>query len=280
MRYKKKRHSMYLCMAVIALIITCMIVGDTLLSDHLSYILPFVSYGGTFKWAYLKMGSVKISLYWSTYVVGISFMIRICIVRRNCCNLNKTQAVLTAIMLVIAGFVGAKLLFVIENYKYIIENHINLGMGGISYFGTVFFIPVIIPVISKILKVDKWEYLDYCTPAGLIMLACIRCGCYMRGCCHGITVWLGSKPFIFPVQLMECTMDLFLLDCLLRFEEEKKYQKGRYIIFMGSYGIIRFLLEFLRDTPKDVLCLSNGQWFSGICIGILIVYWMRRRATT
>ena len=31
---------------------------------------------------------------------------------------------------------------------------------------------------------------------------------------------------------------------------------------MLTYGVLRFFVEFLRDTPKDWVTLSHGQWFS------------------
>lgn len=141
-----------------------------------------------------------------------------------------------------------------------------------------FFLAILCLFITLLFLYDAlFSNLDYSTPAGIIMLACIRCGCFMRGCCHGITIWAASNPLIFPTQLMECTLNLFLLDYILKLERSHKFDKARYIIFMGTYGIIRFFIEFLRDTPKNLCLLSNGQWFSIICIFILLFYLLSKR---
>lgn len=274
---KRHQHTVFFFLAIFCLFITLLFLYDALFSKHLSYLFPFVSYGGTFKWKYLQLGSIKISLYWSAHIVGILLMCIICTLRKNVCKLSTGKAIVTGILLALLGFVGAKILFIIENINYILQNNISIGLGGVSFFGTVFFMPLVIPIIGKLMNVDALSYLDYCTPAGIIMLACIRCGCFMRGCCHGITIWAASNPLIFPTQLMECTLDLFLLDYILKLERSHQFDKARYIIFMGTYGIIRFFIEFLRDTPKTLCLLSNGQWFSIICIFILLFYLLSKR---
>lgn len=274
---KKSKSTVFFYVAICCFLSTLLFLGEALFSEHLSYFFPFVSYGGTFKWKYLQIGNMKISLYWSAHIMGVVFMCVICVLRRSICKLSVVKAVATGIMLAIFGFVGAKILFVLENIHYILQNNISIGFGGVSFFGTVFFMPLIIYVMGKVTKIDPLEYLDYCTPAGIVMLACIRLGCFMRGCCHGITVWIDSKPLIFPTQLIECTLDLFLLDYILKQEQLHKFKNGRYIVFMGIYGIIRFIVEFLRDTPKNLLGFSNGQIFSVICILMYVIYLITKR---
>lgn len=277
MASKYRQHTAFFFLGFIFIFITLMFLCDALFSKHLSYFFPFVSYGGTFKWRYLQLGKLKISLYWSAHIVGIWAMCIVCVMRKNVCKLSTGKAVATGLLLAFFGFVGAKILFIIENISCILQNDIRIGLGGVSFFGTVFFIPLVIPIIGKLMGVDALSYLDYCTPAGIIMLACIRCGCFMRGCCQGIRIWIDFNPVIFPTQLMEYTLDLFLLDYILGLERTHKFEKGRYIIFMGLYGIIRFLIEFLRDTPKTLCFMSNGQWFSIICIFTLLFYLLVKR---
>ena len=65
---------------------------------------------------------------------------------------------------------------------------------------------------------------------------------------------------------MEVICDLLILEFCL-FIGKKKPQKGyMYPVFMFFYGICRFCLEFLRDTPKDLINMSHGQIFSIIAI--------------
>ncbi len=258
-------------------IATSLFICDAVFSKHLSYFFPFVGYGGTFRWNYFQMGNIKISLYWSMYLLGIGSMCALSFKRREVCGLNTCKAILTGPILFILGFLGAKILFIIENMSYILENGLELSLGGVSFFGAVFFLWLSVPLVARFLRVDSMKYLDYCTPAVVLMLACIRLGCFMKGCCHGRTVWIGSNPLVYPTQLIECALDLLLLDYLLRAEKDDRFNHGRYFLFMGAYGIIRFFVEFLRDTPKSVLYMSNGQWFSICCIVICAVYMLKIR---
>ena len=111
---------------------------------------------------------------------------------------------------------------------------------------------------------------DYFTPFGLILLACVRTGCFLNGCCGAVTLWIGSTPIILPVQLMEVVLDLLILELCFWIEKKYMFQGWMYPAFMLSYGVCRFLLEFLRKTPKDFLSLSHGQIFSLIAIAIAL----------
>lgn len=268
-------HYVFLALAIFSFILTAAFLLEAVFSKHLSYSLPFVSYGGTFKWQYAKIGPLKLSLYWAAQIVGLAGMCILCRLRKDEYKITGFQSILTGVLLGIFGFIGAKILYTLENLSYVLQN--GPGLGGVSFFGTVFFMPIVIPIMGLAMKTDPRRYLDYCTPAGVLMLACIRCGCFMRGCCGGITVWVGANPVIFPTQLMECTLDLILLFLILRLDRSRKFVNGLYAVFMGAYGIIRFALEFLRDTPKSHLGMSNGQWFSILALALSAVYCVIRK---
>lgn len=274
---KSQNETVFFYAGIVVVAVTALFLFDALFSKHLAYLFPFVSYGGTFRWHSIKIANMKISLYWSAYIIGIALMAVLCMSRRKLCKLSIAKSITTAILLVVFGFIGAKILFLLENRTALQQGEIQMEWGGVSFFGTVFFMPIVIPIAGKFLKIEPFTYLDFCTPAGILMLACIRCGCFMGGCCRGIIVWVIQKPLIFPVQLMESMLDLFLLNYILKLEKKHQFEHGRYVIFMGGYGAIRFLLEFIRDTPKKLLGLSNGQAFSVVCMVIAIGYLIAKR---
>lgn len=254
---------------LIYLILTFLFVFEAIITPHLNYALDFVDYGGTFRYQSFLIGSQTISLYWLAHFIGIICMILMCVYRAKKYLINNFLAILTAIFLAVFGYIGAKLLYIIENWNYFLKNGVSIN--GVSFFGTVFFIPIIIPIIGRIFKKDPKEYLDYCTPAGLVMLTCIRTGCFMNGCCRGITLWIFNRPVIIPAQLIECVLDLILLSIILQLETQQKYKGKLYIIFMGGYGILRFFVEFIRNTPKNIIFLSHAQLFSICCIVISFI---------
>jgi len=107
-----------------------------------------------------------------------------------------------------------------------------------------------------------------------------RLGCFCAGCCYGksttsslgVTFPVGSDAFyvygpnnnVLPTQLYE-SIFLFILFIVLLF-----IKKNRFIIYLYSYGIFRFILEFFRGDDRGAVFnpLSPSQL---ICIIMVIV---------
>ncbi|MBQ6679982.1 MAG: prolipoprotein diacylglyceryl transferase [Lachnospiraceae bacterium] len=277
---KKKEYRIPLVAALIVLLIACVFSIEALTAAGAHYRLPFVGFGGTFRYPDVTLGGMRFSLYWSFFIIGIMGMCIISYVRREEIGISPLKSLLTGVLIAIFGFIGAKLLYIIEDFRSVLAN--GIGFAGISFFGTVFFMPAVIPLISRILGIRKKGFMDFCAPAGVLMLAILRLGCFTRGCCGGILVMVGLRPWIPPVQLVECALDLMLLGMLLHPAVKQRFRGVLYALLMGAYGVIRFLLEFLRDTPKRILGMSNGQIFSLIAVAaaaaVLILYFRKKRA--
>ena len=78
---------------------------------------------------------------------------------------------------------------------------------------------------------------------------------------------------------MESLGDVAILYFLLNCKKAKVVTGIGYPWFLILYGVMRFVIEFLRDTSKNVLLLSRGQWFSvcSIMIGVIIMVVLRRK---
>lgn len=248
--------------AVIAVYILLVILflGEALFTPGLNYAFSFVGNGGTFRYSRFQIGDMQLSLYWISYIVGFTGMIMMCIGRAPKYEIARIAAVISAVLLLIFGYAGAKFLYVAEEWNYVQEN--GLSLSGVSLFGTVFFLPFVIPMLALLFRKSPSLFLDYCTPACLVMIVCIRTGCFLNGCCNGVTLWAMDHPVTIPAQLIECVLDLCLLKWILWKEKDEKNAGMLYFYFMGGYGVLRFFVEFIRDTPKNKCYLSNGQWFS------------------
>ena len=191
-------------------------------------------------------------------------------------SLSVVQCVLFTILLTVVGFTGAKLLYILENIRDTIENGISLG--GVSFFGSVFLIPLLMPLVGLLFRLKPGQTMDICGPCVAIMIGCMRVGCFLQGCCGGWVVQIGNLSFCWPTQAIDSIWDFSVLFWLLNLERENKGKNTLYALFMISYSAMRFLLEFLRDTSKDWLHLSHGQWFSiaAILIGIAWIVGLKR----
>ena len=174
--------------------------------------------------------------------------------RRKRFLLRTSECALFIVLLTTVGVMGTKVLFAAENgFK---------AWNGVSFFGSVFLIPVLMPVVGKLFRQKAGMTMDICAPCVAIMIGCMRVGCFLTGCCGGRTACIGNLCFVWPTQAIESILDFAILGILLQWEEQKKLAGGLYPMFMLFYSAMRFFIEFLRDTPKDMLCLSYGQWYS------------------
>ncbi len=273
MKFKIK--SIYFAVAV--LLIVFLFIYEALSSKHLAYHFPFVGYGGTFKNHDLHI--LGIPIYWFMLLLGFVVTFAVSWFRRTRYGYGKIQAMLLPIVFLVISFSGAKLLYIIENYRLFKMR--GLELSGVSLYGAIYLVLMLTPIVALIDRKKILAMYDFFTPFGLILLASTRTGCFFNGCCGAVKMWRGTTPIILPVQLMEVVCDLLILELCL-YIERKKPQKGyMYPAFMFLYGICRFVLEFLRDTPKDIMKMSHGQIFSIVAVILsLLMYLIVKKVDT
>lgn len=115
-----------------------------------------------------------------------------------------------------------------------------------------------------------------------------RIGCFCAGCCYGIETdsWLGvtfpgMTHKVYPTQLFEAFF-LFALTVVLALLAFKKKSIFTFPTYLASYGVFRFLIEFIRGDDRGAyfLSLSPSQWFSifSVIIAIiLVIYFVKKR---
>ena len=227
------------------------------------------------------LGTWKVDTYWLMLAVGALGMLLCVLYRRKQFSLGWGGSALFTLTLTVVGVLGAKLLFVLENWQEVLESKFSLG--GVSFFGSVFLILALMPLVGRLFCLRGGETLDLCAPCVAIMIGCMRVGCFLSGCCGGWEACFGSWRFRWPTQAMDSIGDFAILLLLLQWEEQGKQKHLLYPWFMVLYSTMRFFIEFLRDTPKDWLLLSHGQWFSlaaaAIGGGMIIAVKQNRKPT-
>lgn len=228
---------------------------------------------------YVYIGQLKLSCYYLAMALGFVFMVVLMLLkyRRAMYGLRPVKAVLFAVIVLILGILGCKLLFVLENIAWVLKKGFTLG--GFSFYGAVLLIPLLIPLFGKLLRLDARASLDSAAICIVAMLGTIRIGCFLNGCCGGRIFSIGEYDFSFPTQLIECVCDFLILAYLLKKEKDGDAKGMLYPRFLLFYGIARFLIEFLRNTDKDWLYLSHAQWFSlaAILVGAAVEFCRRRK---
>ena len=144
-------------------------------------------------------------------------------------------------------------------------------VGGVISFIIGYFL-----VIKK-----QYKEANFFTDIVPIAPACItiahgfgRIGCFMAGCCYGVETdsWLGVQfphlsHAVYPTQLFEAIF-LIILSAFLFYIAIKKRSAYTLPLYLLSYGIFRFCLEFLRGDNRGAFLssLSPSQWFSVVAV--------------
>ena len=219
----------------------------------------------------IHIGSISIDSYVFMILVGaVGMLIRMLYCRRRF-ELNILQCAVFTVVLTVCGVAGAVLLFQLEN---------GFQGSGVSFYGSVFLIPIVMPLFGKLFKLRVSQTLDLVAPCIAIMVGFIRIGCFMEGCCGGCVVYVGDTYFQWPTQIMECIGDFIIAGWLLRVEAKEKWQGALCPLFMLSYSIMRFFLEFLRYVPDKWFGLGHGQCFAIVSIAISVFWLAKHRKKT
>lgn len=228
--------------------------------------------------------------------IGIVISILIALILINIKKVDIFDFLSCSSYLLIGAIVGAKLLFILVSIDVIIEN--NLGIldilkGGFVFYGGLIGGIIGVVIYGKQFKTSIKKYLDISATVLPLGHSIGRIGCYLSGCCYGIEydgvfshiyyeaanafTPLGIK--LFPIQLLEAILLFILFVVLLYISFKSKPEGNTAIIYLISYAIIRFFLEFLRGDVErgSFLYLSTSQWISLLIILISIIYFRKNR---
>lgn len=216
--------------------------------------------------ATISLGTVSISTYNLMIGMGAIGMLICILYRRMKFDFSVLQSVMFTLLLTVCGIAGALLLYWLEN---------GFQFGGTSFFGSVFLIVLVMPLIGKMFGLKITQTLDLCAPCIAVMVGFIRVGCLLSGCCGGWVVYVGNVYFAWPTQIMESIGDFIIAIWLLRIEAYKKWQGALCPLFMLLYSIMRFFIEFLRYKSSLWFGLGHGQWYAIISIIIATVWLLK-----
>lgn len=133
-------------------------------------------------------------------------------------------------------------------------------------------------LLSNHMNATLTDALPFIPIAIVIAHALGRLGCFFAGCCYGIETdaWIGlpvaaTKPGVnvVPTQLLEMFF-LILLGIVMAVLYFKFKFNYNFALYLFSYGVWRFLIEFIRDDDRGTLlgsALSPSQiWSVLMCV--------------
>ncbi len=200
-------------------------------------------------------------------------------------NINEDKFVTFLLVTVIFAIIGARLVFVLQDSKYYFSHFgevFSLWRGGLSIHGALLFGLLSILWGAKYLRVGALRLADILSPAVIFGMGLGRLGNFFNQEIIGNPTSVKWKMFVdplyrpsqyleskyyHPVFLYEMVLDFILLAILL-FLRKKNLRDGLiFIIFIGGYSIIRFVVEFWRyNEVRYFWHLSLAQIVSAILV--------------
>lgn len=204
---------------------------------------------------------------------GVAFQFFHSLQRKSQINFKNMKIFLGGIFL--SAWIGAKVFFIITSQGligkgYLTNSNFWLGGGFVFYGGLIF--GLLFVIIYNKYDSHPWKDYGVLIPSLALGHGIGRIGCFLTGCCHG-KLWYHSDhgDINYPVQLYEA-LGLFVLSFL----GYRLFSKGKGIVlfYLFSYGVLRFILEFMRgDEIRGIwaLGLSTSQIISLVFIIFSVV---------
>lgn len=217
-------------------------------------------------------------------LIAIGFLAANSLAARRAAALGLEPARVQGIALtaLAAGLVGGRLGYVLFQWELFRNNPLEifrLDHGGLVFFGG--FAGGIAGAVWAIRRagLPVARTVDLLVPPLAVAHAFGRVGCFLNGCCYGKVTSLpwgvrfpsdGLRRH--PTQLYEM-LALLAIFLLLKRIERGDPRPGTVLLSYGaSYGLWRFLVEFLRgDNPPFALGLTVFQWVGLALAGVSAV---------
>ncbi|MGH4052500.1 MAG: prolipoprotein diacylglyceryl transferase [Clostridium sp.] len=230
---------------------------------------------------------IKIYGYGLMIAIGIIAALLLLSYRSKKKKYNEENIWDMAIIAIIFGIVGGKVLYIITDIKYILQNPSilkNVGNGFVIY-GAVLGGVLAIYFYSRKKGWNALSTFDLVVPSLPLAQGFGRIGCFLAGCCYGsatslsIGVVFKNSPFapnnvhIHPTQIYSSIFDFILAFFLLWYGRRERKNGRIFALYLIIYSIGRFLIEFLRDDPRgSVFMFSTSQFISlfVVAIGVLL----------
>lgn len=235
-------------------------------------------------------------------------------------NRNKINPILIqslSMWIIVGMLIGGRIWYVLENWYQFSGDLISifqLWEGGMVFYGGFIggFVGGILFI--RLAKLPLRKVMDITAPGIAIAISIGRIGCFLNGCCFGritescigvrfparwyppafvdhlqrdlISSGAGYSLPVIPTQLISA-FNLFLIFLILWKMRTKKVFNGfLFSLFIGLYGLQRFVVDFFRYYSENALILkflTLSQVFSIIMLlisAVVIITFYKKSSST
>ncbi len=239
----------------------------------------------------LSIGPVTIHGYGLMIAIGVLAALFIGETRAKKRGLSDDAVFSLTFLCAFFGFVSAKILFCIIEFKTLITDPMSvLSSNGFVVYGGIIGGILTAYIYCKMKKLNFWDYFDLVLPSVAVAQGFGRIGCFLAGCCYGretdsvIGIAFTDSGFapngvkLIPTQLISAA-GMFLIAGILLIYARKQRRRGRVgALYLILYSIGRFLVEFLRnDYRGEVGIFSTSQFISIFILALGMVLFTTRK---
>ena len=217
-----------------------------------------------------------------------------------------------AFYLLLAGLVGARLVFILTKLEDYLQNPLEIFMfwrGGLVFYGGFIGAAIYMTYYCKRYRMNFFKFADIFVPYLAMAHAFGRLGCLAAGCCFGkVTdmawgivfplesavhhahrsaglVAINELPHaIHPTQLYEAGAEIGMFVLLILMRKTKRFHGQLFLTWLAIYPIFRSIIEMFRgDKLRGIgvlgTPLSTSQLISvGVAlVAVYLFFFLRKK---
>jgi phosphatidylglycerol:prolipoprotein diacylglycerol transferase len=235
----------------------------------------------------LTVGSFTIHGYGLMIGLGVLFGFWMAFSRAKKRGLDSDMIFNIGLQGLVYGLLGAKLLYLIIDYKSVLDNPWSVISGG----GFVVFGGIISGTLAAFLYCRKknlvfLDYFDLLIPSVALAQAFGRIGCFLAGCCYGAetSAWYGitflhsdfapNNVKLIPTQILMSVGDFLIVLILLWFARKRRKPGQIGGLYLCIYSVGRFAIEFIRNDYRGTIGFLSVSQFIGVFTFALGIFLM------
>lgn len=231
----------------------------------------------------LKIGPITIYSYGVMVALGAGLAAFLIYRRAGEFGLDKDKILDLAVLSLLSGLAGARLLYVALNLPYYSKNPaeaIDLSKGGLIWYGGFFAAVSVLIWYVKRRRLIFWSVVDLFMPYVALAQAFGRIGCFLNGCCYGIeaprgypagVIFPGDMILRQPTQIYSSLALLSIFVILRVWQSRRRFGGEIFLGYCALYALKRFLVEFLRgDNPRIAAGFTMSQVISIVVFALSV----------
>ncbi len=243
-----------------------------------------------------------------SFIAGILLALR----RARARGLNQNQMINMSLLIMLAGIVGARIMYVIPHWNEFSANPLDIispfqssgsiGLTGLTMYGG-FIAAVLVSILYlRVNRLSVWKACDAFAPSIALGIGISRVGCFMNGCCFGLPTesalgvvfpaFSAAGSFypdvsLHPAQLYNAALGFGLFGLLMWLDRKPRYDGFLFAALLIAEPVTRFFVDLFRYYESSMtlgnlggmaLSLNQGISFALCGLGFLLLGWARTRA--